>query len=119
MQWDLGAQGLAYLGVLSLVCGAGAALLVGDGRSRRLWGAAVTAVACYGVGLLTSEWLFGWATEEDLQPNIDGLSRDEVVVSSLIVTLVVVVVMRVVARPAREAGAHRAARHVVGRHRHA
>jgi hypothetical protein len=29
-------------------------------------------------GLFVSEVWFGWATEEDLQPNIDGLSFDEV-----------------------------------------
>lgn len=33
------------------------------------------------LGLVISEVLFGWATEEDLQPNIDGLSRDEVLLA--------------------------------------
>lgn len=30
------------------------------------------------VGVLISEVWFGWATQEELQPNIDGLSFDEV-----------------------------------------
>lgn len=34
-------------------------------------------------GLVISEVFFGWATEEDLQPNIDGLSRDEVLLGIL------------------------------------
>src|SRR5687768_16186580 len=68
MQWDLGLQGLTVLGALSLGFGVLAGLLVGRGWTRRLWAAAITTVGCFGVGLLTSEWLFGWATEEELQP---------------------------------------------------
>jgi hypothetical protein len=55
-------------------------------------------VACFGIGLFVSEVLFGWATEEELQPNIDGLSRDEVVLSSMVTTALVVLSMRYVAR---------------------
>jgi hypothetical protein len=33
--------------------------------------------------LVISEVFFGWATAEDLQPNIDGLSRDEVLLGIL------------------------------------
>ena len=98
MQWDLGVQGLLLLGAISLGFGVVAGLSVGNGWAYRLWGLALTAIACFGVGLLTSEWLFGWATEEDLQPNIDGLSRDEVLLSSLLTTTVVVLVMRYLAR---------------------
>ena len=72
-----------------------AGLLVGKGWAHRLWALAITTVACFGVGLLTSEWLFGWATEEDLQPNVDGLSRDEVLLSSVLTTAVVVLAMPV------------------------
>jgi len=68
MQWDLGLQGLAVLGAISLGFGVVAGLLVGNGWPHRLWAAVTTTVACFGVGVLTSEWLFGWATEEDLQP---------------------------------------------------
>ena len=116
MQWDLGLQGLSVLGAMSLGFGVLAALLVGKGWARRLWAAATTTVACFGVGLLTSEWLFGWATEEDLQPNVDGLSRDEVLLSSLLTTAVVVLVMRYVARRAQEPTSH-SGRHLIGQHR--
>lgn len=98
MQWDLGAQGLLLLGAISLGFGVLAGLLVGSGWAYRLWGLAVTTVGCFGVGLLTSEWLFGWATENELQPNIDGLSRDEVLLSSLLTTAVVMLVMRYLTR---------------------
>lgn len=98
MQWDLGLEGLAVLGAISLGFGAVAAILVGGGLAHRVWGTVITTVACFGVGLLISEWLFGWATEEELQPNIDGLSRDEVVLSSMVTTALVVLSMRYVAR---------------------
>jgi len=101
MQWDLGIQGLAVLAAMSLGFGVVAGLFVGGGFSRRGWAAVITAVACFGAGLLTSEVWFGWATEEELQPNIDGLSRDEVLLSSVLTTVVVVVVMRWVSRRAR------------------
>lgn len=100
MQWDLGPQALVVLGVISLGFGLFAGLFVGKGTGYRLLATAITAVACFGVGLITSEWLFGWATEEELQPNIDGLSRDEVLLSSVLTTAVVVLVMRLLARRA-------------------
>lgn len=111
MQWDMGLQGLAVLGAISLGFGVGAGLLVGDGWVRRLLATLIATVACFGVGLLTSEWLFGWATEEDLQPNIDGLSRDEVLLSSLLTTAVVVLVMRYLAHWTRGSGHHMFGRH--------
>jgi hypothetical protein len=94
MQWDLGFQGLAVLGAISLGFGVMAGLVVGKGWAFRLLATATTTVACFVVGLVTSEVLFGWATEEDLQPNIDGLSRDEVLLAGLLTTAVVVLVMR-------------------------
>ena len=115
MQWDLGLQGVAVLGVISLGFGLVAGLLVGRGGARRLWSTVITTVACFGVGMLTSEWLFGWATEEDLQPNVDGLSRDEVLLSSLLTTAVVVLVMRHLAH--RAEGPTRGGRHLIGQHR--
>jgi hypothetical protein len=116
MQWDLGLEGLSVLGVMSLGFGMLAGLLAGDGWARRVWAAAITTLACFGVGLLTSEWLFGWATEEDLQPNVDGLSRDEVLLSSLLTTALVVLVMRYLAHRAQEPTA-RGGRHLVGGHK--
>jgi hypothetical protein len=115
MQWDLGLQGLAVLGVISLGFGVVAALLVGRGWAHRLWATVITTVACFGVGVLTSEWLFGWATEEDLQPNVDGLSRDEVLLSSLLTTAAVVLVMRYLAHASE--GPSPGGRHLFGRHR--
>ena len=76
MQWDLGQQGLAVLAVMSLVFGVVAQVIAGRATTRWLW---LIAGAVYFVtGLLVSEVWFGWATEEELQPNIDGLSFDEV-----------------------------------------
>lgn len=111
MQWDLGLQGVLLLGAMSLGFGVLAGLFVGKGMGYRLVAAAVTTVACFGAGLFFSEGLFGWATEADLQPNVDGLSRDEVLLSSVLTTAVVVLVMRYLARHGR-----REDRHVVGRH---
>jgi hypothetical protein len=109
----MGLQGLAVLGAISLGFGVLAALLVGTGVGRRLWATAITTVACFGVGLVTSEVLFGWATEEELQPNVDGLSRDEVLLSSVFSTVVVVVVMRYLAHRAGDPTSA-VGRHVVG-----
>ena len=97
MQWDMGLQGLATLAAMSVGFGVFAGLVVGSGWARRLWALSITTVACFGVGLVTSEVLFGWATEEELQPNIDGLSRDEVLLSSVLTTAIVVLVMRYLA----------------------
>lgn len=97
MQWDVGLQGVLLLGALSLGFGVLASLVVGSGRARRLWAAVITTLGCFAVGLVTSEWLFGWATQEELQPNVDGLSRDEVLLSSVLVTALVVLVMRYLA----------------------
>jgi len=104
MEWDLGLQGVALLGAMSLGFGAFAALVVGKDLAYRLLATAVTTVSCFCVGLITSEVLFGWATEEELQPNIDGLSRDEVLLSSALTTAVVVLVMRYLARRSRGRG---------------
>jgi hypothetical protein len=120
MQWDLGFEGLALLGAMSLGFGLVAGLAAGKDLAHRLWTAVVTTVACLGAGLVTSEVLFGWATEEELQPNIDGLSRDEVLLSSALITVLVVVAMRYVARwtqePRSRGGRHRTSPDMVGRH---
>lgn len=120
MQWDLGVDGLLYLAAMSLAFGVLAALLVGNGTAYRLWAGVITTAACFGIGLFVSEVLFGWATEEELQPNIDGLSRDEALLSGVVTTAIVVLVMRYLARRS-ERGASRVGVHVGrgGRHRHA
>jgi hypothetical protein len=74
-------------------------LVAGSGATHRLVTAAITTIAYFVLGLVTSEVLFGWATEKELQPNVDGpLSRDEVLLSSVLVTAVVVILMRYVGR---------------------
>jgi hypothetical protein len=106
MDWDLGSKGLLYLAAMSIGFGLLAQLLAGRTAPKSLW-AAVSAIY-FGVGILVSEFWFGWATEEDLQPNIDGLSRDEVLMVGLLPVAVAVVVTRRMAR--------RDARHSVDDH---
>lgn len=116
MQWDLGLEGMAVLGAISLGFGVFAGLVVGKGVAYRLLATGITTVASFGVGLLTSEGLFGWATEEELQPNLDGLSRDEVLLSSVLTTAVVVLVMRHLARRTADQPGHGDWRPGFGRH---
>jgi len=88
VQWDLGSQGLALLAVMSLVFGLFAQLVFWD---RGVWWVGlVAAAASFALGLFISEVWFGWATEAELQPNIDGLSFDEVLIGYLISGIVVV-----------------------------
>jgi hypothetical protein len=44
--------------------------------------------------------VLGWATQEGLQPNIDGVSRDQVLLSSGVTTALVVLDVRYLAKPA-------------------
>ena len=78
MTWDLGLWGLAYLLAMSLAFGLVAHLIAGRVTTKWLW--LIATAGFFVLGLFISEVLFGWATEEDLQPNIDGLSRDEVLI---------------------------------------
>ena len=87
MEWDLGVQGIGLLLLMSLAFGVGAQLIMWRIASHQLW--IVATVVYFLTGLFTSEVLFGWATEEDLQPNIDGLSFDEVLLFGLLATLLV------------------------------
>jgi hypothetical protein len=116
MEWDLGLQGLALPAAMSLGFAVFAGLVVGGDLRRRLWTAAVATVACFGVGLFTSEVLFGWATEEELQPNIDGLLRDEVLLSCVLTTAAVLIAAHYVGRRGRDKRS--GDRHVVGWSRH-
>jgi hypothetical protein len=92
MHWDPGLSGLLYLAAMSIVFGLLAQLLSWRAAPKWLW--ALVSVVYFGVGLLVSEFWFGWATEEDLQPNIDGLSRDEVLLIGLVPVAVAVIVTR-------------------------
>ena len=89
MEWDLGLQGLGVLLVMSVAFGVFTQVVFWGHATRWLWLAA--SALMFVVGLVVSEGLFGWATEEDLQPNIDGLSFDEVVVAFLVAAVVVLV----------------------------
>ena len=105
MQWDLGLLGVAVLLAMALAFGALAQLVAGRATTRWLW--SIAAGTFFVTGLLTSEVWFGWATEEDLQPNIDGLSFDEVLLIGLLAGVASVLITRHVAgrhgpgRPAR------------------
>jgi hypothetical protein len=96
MTWDLGLEGLGLLLVMALGFGLVAQLVTW--RSTPRWTGLVTVATTFVAGLLTSEGLFGWATEEDLQPNVDGLSTDEVLLSSVITSVATVLVIRAVTR---------------------
>jgi formate hydrogenlyase subunit 3/multisubunit Na+/H+ antiporter MnhD subunit len=96
MDWDLGSSGLLYLAAMSIAFGLLAQLLSWRAAPKWLW--ALVSGVYFGVGLLVSEFWFGWATEVDLQPNIDGLSRDEVLLIGLVPVAVAVVVTRWMAR---------------------
>jgi nitrate reductase gamma subunit len=103
MQWDLGAEGLALLAVMSLVFGVVAQVIF---LGRGVWWIGLAgAVASFLVGLLISEVWFGWATEAELQPNIGGLSFDEVLVGFLLMGVVVLVARYLTRDRTREATA--------------
>jgi hypothetical protein len=104
MEWDLGSSGLLYLAAMSIVFGLLAQVLAWRAAPKWLW--ALVSAVYFGVGILVSEFWFGWATEEDLQPNIDGLSRDEVLLIGLVPVAVAVVVTRWMARRRARHAAH-------------
>jgi MFS family permease len=96
VEWDLGLQGLGVLALMSLAFGAIAHLVAAKSTTR--WVGVIGAAAYFICGLLISEVWFGWATEEELQPNVDGLSFDEVLLLATLPGLVAVFVLRYVAR---------------------
>ena len=102
MDWDLGLQGIALLLGMSIGFGVVAQLLLWRATPHWLW--ALATAAYFVSGLFVSEVWFGWATEEDLQPNIDGLSFDEVLLIAPLFGIVVVVVAWLVTRRARTHG---------------
>lgn len=89
MQWDLAPEGLALLAVMSLIFGV-ATQVVFLGRGV-WWVGLVGSAASFVVGLFISEVWFGWATEAELQPNIGGLSFDEVLIGFLSLGVLVLV----------------------------
>ncbi len=96
MHWDLGLVGLGLLVMMSLVFGLLAQLVMGRWAARLTW---LVAAAGYFVwGLFVSEVWFGWATQEELQPNIDGLSFDEVLLLATLPGIAVILLARYLAR---------------------
>jgi hypothetical protein len=93
--WDLGPQGLGLLAVMSLGFGFAAQLVAGRRTTRWLW--LIATAAYFTTGLIISEVWFGWATEVELQPNIDGLSFDEVLVG-MVPALAIVFLIRQLTR---------------------
>ena len=66
-----------------------AQLIAGKSTTRWLW--LIASVGYLVVGLFISEVWFGWATAAELQPNIDGLSFDEVLLIGLVPGILAVV----------------------------
>lgn len=96
MQWDLGLQGVATLAAMAVGFGIFAQLLFWN---RAAWWVGIVAAALFFVvGVFISEVWFGWATGEDLQPNIDGLSFDEVLLGGLSAGIPIVLIARYLAR---------------------
>jgi hypothetical protein len=101
MRWDLGLGGVGLLVALAVGTGVVTHLIWGRGAPRRLWLAA--SVGYLILGAFVSEVWFGWATGEDLQPNVDGLSFDEVLLLGMLVPLGLVTTARLIARRRRAA----------------
>jgi hypothetical protein len=99
MEWDLGIQGVGVLVAMSLGFALIAQLVAGRVTTRWLW--LIAAITYFLGGLFISEVWFGWATGEDLQPNIDGLSFDEVLLIGLVPGTAAVLVTWYVARKRR------------------
>lgn len=92
MEWDLGVVGILTLAGMALAFGLVVQLLVGRGSTPWLW--AIASGVFFVAGLLTSEVWFGEATEEELQPNVDGLSFDEVLLIGVLAGIAAVIVAR-------------------------
>jgi hypothetical protein len=89
MEWDLGMAGVGLLLAMSLAFGVAAQLVLWRATTHWMW--AIGAFAYFVSGIVVSEVWFGWAIEEDLQPNIDGLSFDEVLLIGTLMALAAVI----------------------------
>lgn len=101
MTWDLGIQGVGALVVMSLAFGAFTEFVLGRSATHRPW--LVASGVSFVAALLISEVWFGWATAEELQPNIDGLSFDEVLLG-YVAGVAIVLVAWYLRRPGRVGG---------------
>lgn len=103
MQWDLGLAGIGLLAAMALVFGGSAHLVVLALRqttTRWLW--AIATATYFVAGILISEVWFGWASAAELQPNIDGLSFDEVLLLGLVPGIAVVLMTQFLASSRRQ-----------------
>jgi hypothetical protein len=71
----MGLKGLGVLAAYSLGFGLIAQVILWRSTTHWLW--LIAAGTFFVAGLVISEGWFGSATADELQPNIDGLSRDE------------------------------------------
>jgi len=90
--------------LVSLGFGGIAQLIGGRTITRWLW--LIASALYFLAGLFISEVWFGWATERELQPNIDGLSFDEVLIG-LVPGMLAVLVAKKVSRSRRSHPSHR------------
>lgn len=102
MTFDLGLQGLAILGALSLGFGVIAHLVGAKATTQWLW--LIAAAGSFIGGLLVSEVMFATATEDQIQPIIDGLAFDEALLGGLVVGVAVVLATWLVTRRGRTHG---------------
>src|SRR5512134_2065347 len=89
MEFDLGIQGLGILAGMAVVAGLIAQVLPGGGTR---WIGLIVGVAAFIGGLFVSEVMFAGATEEEIQPVIDGLAFDEAMLGTLVVGVVALIV---------------------------
>jgi hypothetical protein len=81
VEFDLGVQGLGVLLALALGFGIIAQVLF---RKATRWMWLIAAAAYFAGGLFVSEVLYAGATEQEIQPVIDGLAFDEALLFSLV-----------------------------------
>jgi hypothetical protein len=103
VDWDLGAAGVGLLVAMSVGFGLVAQVVAGRGTTRWMW--SIGAGVFFVVGILISEAWFGWATEEDLQPNYDGLSFDETLLAIFPSIVIVLIVRRLIRQRRDDRGA--------------
>jgi hypothetical protein len=97
MQWDLGLLGLAVLAGLSMGFGVIAVAILWNRTPPWMTGVVATIAGFVG-GLFISEGLFGWAAQEELQPNYDGLSFDEVLLGFVVGVAVLLMIRLLLGR---------------------
>jgi hypothetical protein len=97
VQFDLGLQGLGILTAIALIFGVAAQIGLGRQMGTRwLW--LIAGAGWFVGGLFMSEVMFATATEDEIQPIIDGLAFDESLLGGLVAGLAVVIVAWLLSR---------------------